>query len=143
MFYISFACRVSITRVDKYVFFSSRRRHTRCALVTGVQTCALPIYLEPTLTRNGSDAGALASQLNTRPSDIRAFLAGTLDAEHTRDLPERLRDAAVPISSWLSAPLYLPHADATHLVCTTDFGRFAKHDEHRVGKAGCVCVEDR
>src|SRR3546814_2590356 len=27
-------------------FFSSRRRHTRCALVTGVQTCALPIYQE-------------------------------------------------------------------------------------------------
>src|SRR3546814_15352479 len=25
-------------------FFSSGRRHTRCALVTGVQTCALPIY---------------------------------------------------------------------------------------------------
>src|SRR3546814_1302245 len=25
-------------------FFSSRRRHTRCALVTGVQTCALPIW---------------------------------------------------------------------------------------------------
>src|SRR3546814_8585921 len=31
-------------------FFSSRRRHTRCALVTGVQTCALPIW-------NGADAG--------------------------------------------------------------------------------------
>src|SRR3546814_5647104 len=27
-------------------FFSSRRRHTRCALVTGVQTCALPIWLD-------------------------------------------------------------------------------------------------
>src|SRR3546814_3637495 len=27
-----------------HFFFSSRRRHTRCALVTGVQTCALPIY---------------------------------------------------------------------------------------------------
>src|SRR3546814_1424030 len=27
-------------------FFSSRRRHTRCALVTGVQTCALPILSE-------------------------------------------------------------------------------------------------
>src|SRR3546814_8999482 len=25
-------------------FFSSIRRHTRCALVTGVQTCALPIF---------------------------------------------------------------------------------------------------
>src|SRR3546814_4667478 len=32
-------------------FFSSRRRHTRCALVTGVQTCALPIFA-------GTDAGA-------------------------------------------------------------------------------------
>src|SRR3546814_1493170 len=28
-------------------FFSSRRRHTRCALVTGVQTCALPICRAP------------------------------------------------------------------------------------------------
>src|SRR3546814_9389415 len=27
-----------------FVFFSSRSRHTRCALVTGVQTCALPIF---------------------------------------------------------------------------------------------------
>src|SRR3546814_8008763 len=33
-------------RLIEYVllFFSSIRRHTRCALVTGVQTCALPIY---------------------------------------------------------------------------------------------------
>src|SRR3546814_11036902 len=28
-----------------FIFFSSRRRHTRCSLVTGVQTCALPISL--------------------------------------------------------------------------------------------------
>src|SRR3546814_5146612 len=28
-------------------FFSSRRRHTDCALVTGVQTCALPIWSFP------------------------------------------------------------------------------------------------
>src|SRR5881409_214306 len=28
-------------------FFSSRRRHTRCETVTGVQTCALPIYRNP------------------------------------------------------------------------------------------------
>src|SRR3546814_4506170 len=34
-------------------FFSSRRRHTRCALVTGVQTCALPIWriLQPHIHR--------------------------------------------------------------------------------------------
>src|SRR3546814_6475508 len=30
-------------------FFSSRRRHTRCALVTGVQTCALPILTDSSL----------------------------------------------------------------------------------------------
>src|SRR3546814_3766929 len=28
-----------------FFFFTSRRRHTSCALVTGVQTCALPILL--------------------------------------------------------------------------------------------------
>src|SRR3546814_2209594 len=33
-------------RVGDIVFFSSRRRHTRCALVTGVQTCALPISVD-------------------------------------------------------------------------------------------------
>src|SRR3546814_10095124 len=33
-------------------FFSSRRRHTRCALVTGVQTCALPICSDPTALRS-------------------------------------------------------------------------------------------
>src|SRR3546814_1381664 len=32
-------------------FFSSRRRHTRCALVTGVQTCALPISVVPGVAR--------------------------------------------------------------------------------------------
>src|SRR3546814_6257523 len=39
-------CRVLVTymvAVYHFFFFSSRRRHTRCALVTGVQTCALPI----------------------------------------------------------------------------------------------------
>src|SRR3546814_631923 len=33
-----------------FFFFSSRRRHTRCALVTGVQTCALPIFFREHLS---------------------------------------------------------------------------------------------
>src|SRR3546814_2579813 len=37
---------VWIFSVFIFFFFSSRRRHTRCALVTGVQTCALPISNE-------------------------------------------------------------------------------------------------
>src|SRR3546814_3442155 len=38
MFIMLFICLVNF-----FFCFSSRRRHTRCALVTGVQTCALPI----------------------------------------------------------------------------------------------------
>src|SRR3546814_15748827 len=39
-----------------YFFFSSRRRHTRCALGTGVQTCALPICpFRVTLDMLGAD----------------------------------------------------------------------------------------
>src|SRR3546814_2014174 len=38
-----------------FFFFSSRRRHTRCALVTGVQTCALPIFRGSRRPYLGSD----------------------------------------------------------------------------------------
>src|SRR3546814_2741472 len=44
-----------------FFFFSSRRRHTRCALVTGVQTCALPIYRP--YRREGADPGAARRRL--------------------------------------------------------------------------------
>src|SRR3546814_3722369 len=46
-FLLSFVCYVSygmLSNLFIFFFFSSRRRHTRCALVTGVQTCALPIF---------------------------------------------------------------------------------------------------
>src|SRR3546814_4357232 len=39
----TFLCIVDFSFASIFFFFSSRRRHTRCALVTGVQTCALPI----------------------------------------------------------------------------------------------------
>src|SRR3546814_7021302 len=54
-----------------FFFFSSRRRHTRCALVTGVQTCALPIFeVKPRLLRAG-----LAGHLHQHMA-----LLGELDA---------------------------------------------------------------
>src|SRR3546814_4902377 len=43
MLIYTFLVIVSVYLGFMYFFFSSRRRHTRCALVTGVQTCALPI----------------------------------------------------------------------------------------------------
>ena len=46
---------------DCFFFFSSRRRHTRCADVTGVQTCALPIWGREGVGV-GSKSVAIASQ---------------------------------------------------------------------------------
>src|SRR3546814_2026954 len=44
-------------------FFSSRRRHTRCALVTGVQTCALPISLRIGHVRNADRRRTVARRV--------------------------------------------------------------------------------
>src|SRR3546814_21056912 len=62
--------------VHTFFFFSSRRRHTRCALVTGVQTCALPIcaIIEGAAAEDGIDAAATAL----------AFDPARLDADETR-----------------------------------------------------------
>src|SRR3546814_10045777 len=52
-----------------YFFFSSRRRHTRCALVTGVQTCALPICADAfdvAMIERGDDWSVLC----TREQDL-------------------------------------------------------------------------
>src|SRR3546814_7027216 len=61
-----------------FVFFSSRRRHTRCALVTGVQTCALPIL--PALLfmlAAGSEPGLAQGWAIPAATDI-AFAIGVL-----------------------------------------------------------------
>src|SRR3546814_17562721 len=62
-------------------FFSSRRRHTRCALVTGVQTCALPILrsqVEPekaVLVDMVSDAKSVASDVGETVAAIEGLRA--------------------------------------------------------------------
>src|SRR3546814_6532866 len=54
-------------------FFSSRRRHTRCALVTGVQTCALPICSEGEPAMNpmmpAEPAHAVSAPADSGPAD--------------------------------------------------------------------------
>src|SRR3546814_2722195 len=68
-----------------FFFFSSRRRHTRCALVTGVQTCARPIC-EPqgdiggvvhahTLQSSAQTIGHNAPDSSSQRSRYRAFAA--------------------------------------------------------------------
>src|SRR3546814_1542107 len=70
-----------------FFFFSSRRRHTRCALVTGVQTCALPI-----LVRGGRPTRACASiatALNRIPGENVARAGQLVEA-----WPERRKHVA-------------------------------------------------
>src|SRR3546814_9343169 len=52
-------------------FLSSRRRHTRCALVTGVQTCALPISMcvRYIWVSVGNELIEVQAQLNLRDDD--------------------------------------------------------------------------
>src|SRR3546814_4625405 len=49
-----------------FFFFSSRRRHTRCALVTGVQTCALPICGQRRAARRSDRAAPAPARGRTR-----------------------------------------------------------------------------
>src|SRR3546814_3087545 len=75
-------------------FFSSRRRHTRCALVTGVQTCALPISRRrrhPSAPRAAPQSAAPATPPGCRrsPPDMSAlprplvFWLGPKSASHS------------------------------------------------------------
>src|SRR3546814_5326072 len=55
--------------VDLLFFFSSKRLHTRCALVTGVQTCALPILHDTTCGPALVDLAAARSVLAAAGAD--------------------------------------------------------------------------
>src|SRR3546814_5909487 len=71
--------------ITTFVFFSSRRRHTRCALVTGVQTCALPIYGDrhegspaPDLAQDAAEVVILDGNQPAEPDQHRRNVPGLL-----------------------------------------------------------------
>src|SRR3546814_8144028 len=53
-----------------FFFVSSRRRHTRCALVTGVQTCALPIFQDPESENRKRARLVVSSAVPRRPAGV-------------------------------------------------------------------------
>src|SRR3546814_17212986 len=65
------AC-LALFHLSLYVFFSSIRRHTRCALVPGVQTCALPISraAAPVAYRRSADAAGRSRLLSPAPAVV-------------------------------------------------------------------------
>src|SRR3546814_19448521 len=60
--------------------FASRRRHTSCALVTGVQTCALPIYTQLSTASKifSSSSTQFGAAPNTQANAVDMALPGTL-----------------------------------------------------------------
>src|SRR3546814_12942157 len=73
-------------------FFSSRRRHTRCALVTGVQTCALPICEEagnsgfPAVIRPSFTMGGTGGGIAYNSEEFESICRRGLEASPTKEL---------------------------------------------------------
>src|SRR3546814_4137794 len=85
--FVSWTCVHDVVRVLMWRFFlSCRRRHTRCALVTGVQTCALPIwcYLDQALRR--LDAIGFQELDGAGGRNVPALLVGGPDLQCGDDL---------------------------------------------------------
>src|SRR3546814_5110430 len=82
--------------------FSSRRRHTRCAVVTGVQTCALPIC---------SIAGGMMGGSEDRSSGLFSYIR--LEDRIAADHPLRvIRPLVDEVLAALSGRLAGPYATA-------------------------------
>src|SRR3546814_13493695 len=94
-----------------FFFFSSRRRHTRCALVTGVQTCALPIWWD---TGNGAAGPVIEKLVKLLPGEHHTIFT-QVDGHFPNHHPDPTEEKNL--------------ADLKRLV--------ARSEERRVGKA-CV-----
>src|SRR3546814_9825927 len=70
-----------------WFFFSSVRRHTRCALVTGVQTCALPIF--DNYAADQQRAGRVNWAPNVRLRDVAQWL------DHQHVVPPESRSSLI------------------------------------------------
>src|SRR3546814_5073675 len=85
-------------------FFSSRRRHTRCALVTGVQTCALPISAkDPGATLSSPRLRTLLEELRQRYKFIVLNTAPILPVRDAKLLAAQA-DEVLMIAHWAKTP---------------------------------------
>src|SRR3546814_2637788 len=100
-------------------FFSSRRRHTRCALVTGVQTCALPIY------RLGD---AILS-------------TGLLDELHRQRPKARFTVVCGPVAAGVFTAA--PNLERLIVMRKKPWARHWRSEERRVGKEGVSTCRSR
>src|SRR3546814_16143579 len=111
-------------------FFSSRRRHTRCALVTGVQTCALPIFINLDF-----------ADIRTVMSEMGKAMMGTGEAEGDRRAIEAAEKAiANPLLDEVSMRgakgviINITGGDDLRLM---EVDEAANHIREKIGRASC------
>src|SRR3546814_20960668 len=132
-----------------FCFLSSRRRHTRCALVTGVQTCALPIFITMRFDRMDMpyQAHPSAGEYDCEKTDLvqtiiqRPDLVGHREHWIGQGRTERKQQIAMgdePVSSSRSPFLInmYPLLVARRLTQRTEHSAAASSDERREGERG-------
>src|SRR3546814_13015950 len=113
------------------VFFSSRRRHTRCALVTGVQTCALPIYAERTWAAEWV-ASLLAHEKVDVTPEVKEALWSALTSLASAPSEERtLTGLSVLLQSNALKAALLPYT------LEGPFGRLLDAADNKIGSVSC------
>src|SRR3546814_14768843 len=124
-------------------FFSSRRRHTRCALVTGVQTCALPISTRRRAQRfPGSDSKETIMTIakpNMHPFILATCAAALLAAcndknEAAEDKLERAAETSATVAGPLPAALGPSEAKLLEADLVGPDGKELGDDRKSVGK---------
>src|SRR3546814_12621301 len=114
---------------------ASRRRHTRCALVTGVQTCALPISDFP-MYRYCNVDDLLADFVFSHPC-LSLGALGVL-ARATACIYFTARPSVFVSGRYMPAPAYRPPVDCWR--SRRGRPRCSRSEERRVGKeCGCTC----
>src|SRR3546814_13461516 len=123
--------------LDYFFFFSSRRRHTRCALVTGVQTCALPISAVQVFKDNMIRADTLAAE-QEQERKAREERARKVD-QLTRDFDNMVSGVLGQLSSATAELQSTAESMSATAEETSQQSRAvaARSEERRVGQ-GCV-----
>src|SRR3546814_3932527 len=124
-------------------FFSSRRRHTRFALVTGVQTCALPILTvaqSTVLRQQMRDAGADFRVTKNRLAKIALDGTSYTGIGELLTGPTALATSTDPVSAAKIAVEFAKTNDKLEIVGGGMGDVVLRSEERRVGKGGVRTV---
>src|SRR3546814_10698139 len=110
-------------------FFSSRRRHTMCALVTGVQTCALPICVRNHVSGFCDELDCGIGERSSRATGVPASYRTQCRSRFRRCWRTGKRDRSSTVGS------YGGHTWGGYVCCSSVDGKPALSDRGRTWKS--------